>query len=124
MFWKTVKPIFSNKSVKRESVTLLKGDKILSKNLEVAQTFNAFFSNIVKEMNISLGQELRAEANHIEVPILRIIERYKKHPSVVAIFKNHRDSSFSFRHVSLDEIIKEIKRLDVEEGLSGYGYSY
>ena len=115
MFWKTVKPIFSNKSVKRESVTLLKGDKILSKNLEVAQTFNAFFSNIVKEMNISLGQELRAEANHIEVPILRIIERYKKHPSVVAIFENHRDSAFSFRHVSLDEIIKEIKRLDVKK---------
>ena len=48
MFWKTVKPIFSNKSVKRESVTLVKGDKILSKNLEVAQGFNVFFSNKYK----------------------------------------------------------------------------
>ena len=115
MFWKTVKPIFSNKSVKRESVTLVKGDKILSKNLEVAQGFNVFFSNKVKEMNILLGQELRTETNHIEDPILRITETYKKHPSVVAIFENHRDSAFSFRYVSLDEIIKEIKRLDVKK---------
>ena len=56
MFWKTVKPVFSNKSVNRESITLVKANKILSENLEVAETFNAFFSNIVKEMNISLGQ--------------------------------------------------------------------
>ena len=115
MFWKTVKPIFSNKSVKRESVTLVKGDKILSKNLEVAQRFNVFFSNKVKEMNILLGQELRTETNHIEDTILRITETSKKHPSVVAIFENHRDSAFSFRYVSLDEIIKEIKRLDVKK---------
>ena len=56
MFWKTVKPVFSNKSVNRESITLVKANNILSENLEVAETFNAFFSNIVKKMNISLGQ--------------------------------------------------------------------
>ena len=61
LFWKTVQPMFSNKSVNRESITLVKGDKISSENLEVAETFNAFFSNIVKKMNISLGQELLIE---------------------------------------------------------------
>lgn len=55
MFWKTEKPIFSNKSVNREGATPLTDDKILLENLEVAETFNFFFSNIVKEMNISLG---------------------------------------------------------------------
>ena len=49
MFWKTVKPMFPNKSVKRESITLVKDDKVLSDNLEVAETFNTFFSNIVKK---------------------------------------------------------------------------
>ena len=43
MFWKTVKLMFSNKSVNRENITLAKDDKILSKNLEVAETFNVFF---------------------------------------------------------------------------------
>ena len=59
MFWKTVKPMFSNKSVNRESITLVKDDKILSKNLEVAETFNVFFSIIVKEMNMSFSMHLR-----------------------------------------------------------------
>ena len=114
LFWKTVQPMFSNKSVNRESITLVKGDKISSENLEVAETFNAFFSNIVKKMNISLGQELLIEADHIEDPVPRIMERLKKHPSVGAIFENHKDSAFSFRHVSLDEITKEIKGLAVK----------
>ena len=59
MFRKTVKPMFSNKSVNRESITLVKDDKILSKNLEVAETFNVFFSIIVKEMNMSFSMHLR-----------------------------------------------------------------
>ena len=62
-------------------------------------------------MNISLDQELLTEADHIEDPVLKIIERFKKHPIVDAIFENHKDGAFSFRHASLDEITKEIKRL-------------
>ena len=65
-------------------------------------------------MNITSGQELLTEADHNEDPIVRIIVRFKKHASVVAIFEKHKDSSFSFRHVSLDETTKEIKRLDVK----------
>ena len=99
--------MFSNKSVNRESVTLVKCDKTLSENLEVAELFNAFFSNIVKEMNISLGQELLTEEDHIKDPVLRIIERFKKHPSVVAIFVNHKDNAFSFRHVPLMKLLKK-----------------
>ena len=102
MFWKTVKPMFSNKNVNRESITLVKDDKILSENLEVAETFSGFFSNMVNEMNIFLSQELLNEVDYIEDPVLRIIGRFKKHSSVVAIFENHKDSNFSFRHESID----------------------
>ena len=115
MFWKTVETMFSNKSVDRESVTLVKDDRVLPENLEVAETFNAFFLNIVKVLNISLGQKLLTEADHLEDPVLRILERFKKHPSVVAIFENHKDSTFSFKHVALDKIRKEIKRLDMKK---------
>ena len=55
--------MFSNISVNKESITLVKGDKILSENLD----------------------------------------------------RRHKDSAFSFRHVSLDEITKEIKRLDAKK---------
>ena len=52
----------------------------------------------------SLGQELLTEADNIEDLVLRIIERFTKHPSVVATFENHKDNAFSFTHVLLDEI--------------------
>ena len=58
-------------------------------------------------MNISLGQELLTEEDHIKDPVLRIIERFKKHPSVVAIFENHKDNAFSFRHVPLMKLLKK-----------------
>ena len=48
MFWKTVKLMFSNESVNRESITLVRGHKLLSANLEVAETFNAFFPEYSK----------------------------------------------------------------------------
>ena len=41
--------------------------------------------------------------------------RFEKYSSVVSIFENHKDNAFSIRHVSLDEITKEIKRLDVKK---------
>ena len=107
MFWKTVETMFSNKSVDRESVTLVKDDRVLPENLEVAETFNAFFLNIVKVLNISLGQKLLTEADHLEDPVLIILERFKKHPSVVAIFENHKDNAFSFRHVPLMKLLKK-----------------
>ena len=66
-------------------------------------------------MNMCLGQELLTGTFHIEDPVLRIIERFKKHPSVGAIFENHKDNTFSFRHVYINEITKEIKRLAVKK---------
>ena len=46
IFWKTMKPMFSNKSVNRERITLVKGHKILSENLEVAEGYFDLFSRI------------------------------------------------------------------------------
>ena len=106
--------MFSKKCFKRGSITFAKDDKILSENLEVVETFNIFFSNIVKKMNIFLDQELLTEVGHIEDPVLRILERFKKQTSVVIILENHKEYAFSFMHVSLDEITKEIKTLDVK----------
>ena len=66
-------------------------------------------------MNISLGQKLLTEVDHIEDPVLRIIERFRKQPSVVTIFESYKHNAFSFRHVSFNEITKEIKRLTVKK---------
>ena len=55
MFWKTVKPMVSNKCVNRDSITLVKDGNFFLENLEITETFNVTFLNLVKEMDISLG---------------------------------------------------------------------
>ena len=51
-FWKTVKPLFSEKTMSSDKITLIENDLIISKDQEVAETFNSFFSNAVKNLNI------------------------------------------------------------------------
>ena len=41
-FWKTIKPMLSNKCVTKESITLVKHDEIVSENQAVAELFNKF----------------------------------------------------------------------------------
>ena len=49
-FWKTRNPLFSNKShLTNSRITLLENGTILSQEVNFADTFNEFFSNVVKE---------------------------------------------------------------------------
>ena len=50
--------------------------------------------------------------NQIEHPILRIIEQYKNHPSIIAINNQNMDRRFSFQEITKSEINQEILNLD------------
>ena len=47
-FWKTVKPLLSDKPVSREKINLTENEKLLTSQSDTAETLN-FFSNIVKK---------------------------------------------------------------------------
>ena len=47
-FWKIISPLFSNKIKSKEKITLAENDEIISSDMEVAKTFQNFFSSIVK----------------------------------------------------------------------------
>ena len=49
-FWKTVKPLFSDKISHKETINLAVNDTILSDDQVVADTFNNYFNNIVKNL--------------------------------------------------------------------------
>ena len=51
-FWKRISPLFSNKIKSKEKITLVENDEIISGDIEVAKTFENFFSSIVKNLNI------------------------------------------------------------------------
>ena len=55
MFWKTISPYFVNNPKKTSKITLVdeKGNT-LSEDEKIAETFNKFFGNIIKNLNISI----------------------------------------------------------------------
>ena len=75
-FLHSVKPFFSEKIKSRESIVLIEKGKTISKEDEVANTLNDFFSNIVKNLNI---QERHVNAIHYRLsnyPNLKAILNY------------------------------------------------
>ena len=51
-FWKRISPLYSNKIKSKEKIKLVENDEIISSDIEVAKTFQNFFSSIVKNLNI------------------------------------------------------------------------
>ena len=53
-FWKSVKPLFSDKITVKEIINLTENGEILSSDTDIADTFNDYFSNFFK-ISISQG---------------------------------------------------------------------
>ena len=51
-FWKTVKPLFSDKVKSSEKITFVHEDKIITNNDENAKILKSLFSNVVKHLKI------------------------------------------------------------------------
>ena len=85
MFWKTIKPMFSKKCTMKKKITLVRNDEVISDCQPVAELFNKFVANIVKELNLVIDNEFLVNADHIRDPVQKAIEKYKNHPSVKAI---------------------------------------
>ena len=57
--------------------------------------------------------ELLASVEHIQDPLEKIIEKFKQHPSIIAIMKHRPNkSNFSFSRVAKRSIESLIKTLD------------
>ena len=111
-FWKTVKPLFSDKVLTVESITIIENDEMYDEDNTVARLFNDFFCNVVKNLNIEPNNEILNLNSYHPDPIIHAICKYKNHPSIIKIKENvSNDESFSFIHVSLDDVTNEIKLL-------------
>ena len=111
-FWRTVKPLFSDKVLTAERITIIENDEICEEDNAVARLFNDLFCNVVKNLNIEPNIDiLNLNAYHSD-PIIHAIRKYKDHPSIIKIKENVcNEGSFSFTHVSLDDVTKQIKLL-------------
>ena len=98
---------------------MVKNEEIISDDVEVANTLNNYFSNVVKNLKIpekfvtdSLPQSL---SRH---PTLNAILKYKNHSSMRIIKRfSQRFSSFYFSHVDKNTVLKEIKKLSLNKAV-------
>ena len=71
-----------------------------------------FFIDVVSNLNIPKHHHKSVNIDHLEDPVARSIERYKNHPSIVAIKSETTNKYFKFNSISKAEIEKEILNLD------------
>ena len=51
-FWRTAKPLFSDKTKSNEKITLVKDETVTTQDKQNAKLLNLFFSNAVKNLQI------------------------------------------------------------------------
>ena len=115
-FWSTVKPLFSDKSIKNSNIILIENNDIIHNDVIVAQKFNDFFSNVVHNLNIKMDSDnVIVNCNDTD-PITFAIHKYKKHPSIIKIQESQRNVEskplYSFTRTSYESIYKEILSID------------
>ena len=83
-FWKTFKLMLSGKTISNKKIVLVKNEKFLSNNDDVAETLNNFFSNVTILLGISQN-DCEAFVEGIRSPNLKAILKYRCHLSILAV---------------------------------------
>ena len=122
-FWYTVKPFLSDKIKSRENIILINNERIMSDEVEIANTLNDFFSNIIKNLKL-LEYYVEEKISHglSSHPTLKAILKYKNHPSMKVIKSfSTRFSSFYLSHVDKNIVLKEIRKLKMNKAVQDTG---
>ena len=53
LFWKTVKPLLSDKVAGKDEIHLIENNELVKTDLETAEVLNNFFYNVVQNLDIS-----------------------------------------------------------------------
>ena len=112
-FWIKISPLSSNKIKSKEKITLVENNEIISSDIEVANTFQNFFSSIVKNLNIQRDETHLSKATQ-DNPVLARIEKFSTDPSIISIQKRMETNSnrFSFKYEERKKFLTEIQNLN------------
>ena len=111
LFWKTVRPFFSNNGSHRGNIKLVEGVKLLQDDSEVVEQLNNFFKEAVSTLDVNEDSYIINPENgvHISDPIEKAITKFKFHPSILLINDNIvNQDKFSFKPISKLDIDKEV----------------
>ena len=120
-FWKTVKPLFTDKVQTKSKITLIEkkvasregqeqivSEKVISEDQAVAEVFNKFFINIVPNLKISPNHNYDTDFIVTNDQVTNALNKFRNHPSIVMIKSKRKiDQCFSFGPVTYDNILKK-----------------
>ena len=72
---KIVKTRSSEKVNTNENITLAGNNNIISSEIEIDENLNAFFNNIVKQLNIKVKEDMFCDVSDINDPVERAIQK-------------------------------------------------
>ena len=114
LFWKTVKPSFTDKTLKDERITLVENNKVVSDESKLVEIFSKYFGNIVQ--NLGIDGLTNTSSDNDAVTIRQAIEKYQNHPSIKVIRENiDTTNNFSFDLINPECISKIIYNLDAQK---------
>ena len=113
-FWLTMKPLYSDKSSGiREKIMLVENGELIDDVLQIAETFNTFFSNSVDTLGIVENTFLLNPISISDVGIDKCIKMYETHPSIINIKRHVKvDHEFFFRPINASDMEKKIASLN------------
>ena len=114
LFFKTVKPFFSNNGSHRGNIKLVEGDKLLQDDSKVAEELNNFFKEAFSNLDVNENSYIiNPDSINISDPIEKGISKYKFHPSILLISdKIVIQEKFSFKPISKLDIDKEVQLIN------------
>ena len=116
-FYKTIKPLFSDKTKSAVSIALKCNNKIVESQNEVSNIFNDYFSKIVFLLQVPESNNIDPQPEMMSFPTLKSTMKYRRQPSIAAIQYAYKGSSFSFSTVEKVDVIREIKYLSKKKAI-------
>ena len=113
-FWKTLKHFFTSKVFDNERITLIEGEKVVSEDRKVAETYKSYFETIVK--NLDITSKFMSEEPVSNESVNDIIRKFQNHASIIKIKENHQ-GHFSFSAVEVEDDDREIDLLDASKAI-------
>ncbi|MEO0684268.1 MAG: hypothetical protein AAFY76_04240 [Cyanobacteria bacterium J06649_11] len=118
-FWKSCKPFFSSSSPNETQFSLNHNGQIIQNSSEIANILNVHYSEVTKRLNLRDWNP--SHNSELTDPVLRAVEKFKSHPSIVNIKTGNPSSTctFRFREVTLTEVEDLVMNLDCTKKTGG-----
>ena len=115
-FWKTVKPLFSNKGNYGNKIKLVENEEIIDDDTKVAEELNNFFKTAVASLDIHRNPYTVENVENMSDPAEKVTKKFEFHPSILFI-KNRIGKNFSqnlscFNEVTKAELLKKINYIN------------